>query len=551
MAGLLDMQINQVKERVSEVRRVLRSIEFRLVESGNEMHFVPLEPSDAGQSLWRMRVGSNLLNTEELTFVGGGDVVGVVPGGLPKISPPEWNSSIFGQLFLAAIIISVLGFMEAISIAKAMAARTGQRLDPNQELIGQGIANILGSFGQSYAVSGSFSRSAVNIQSGAVSGLSSVFTSAFVVIVLLFFTPLLYHLPQSVLAAIIMMAVIGLINFRGVVHAYRVKRSDGIISIVSFASTLIFAPHLDRGILVGVALSLGVFLYDKMKPQMADLSLWTDGHFHSTERRRLRQCKHLAVLRFDGPLFFANTSYLEDKVLDRVRKMPELKAILFKADGINEIDASGEEMLSLLVDRLRSGGYDVYFAGFNEQVIDTLKRSHLLDKIGEDHIFITVVQAMDEVWHAVHIDSDEKACPLMEVVPVDADIQKPEARVLLVDDEKDFVSTLAKRLGRRGMNADFCHNGSDALALIRKNDYDAIVLDLRLEKEKGETVLRNILDYRPEQAVILLTGHATIDSAVECMRFGAFDYMLKPCDIEELVKKIHAARRTHPKEGLM
>jgi ActR/RegA family two-component response regulator len=280
-----------------------------------------------------------------------------------------------------------------------------------------------------------------------------------------------------------------------------------------------------------------------MKPQVAELSLWSDGHFHSAKRRRLKLCRHLAVIRFDGPLFFANTSYLEDEVLDRVRKMPELKAILFKADGINEIDASGEDMLSLLVDRLRSGGYDVYFSGFNEDVVDTLRRSHLYEKIGKNHIFITLVDAVDKIWPAIHDNTDETACPLVQVVPLEAETQKPVTRVLLVDDEKDFVAALAKRLNRRGMEADFCYNGTDALARLMENNYDAIVLDLRLENEKGENVLRSILDMRPQQSVILLTGHGAIDSAVECMRYGAYDYMLKPCDIEELVKKIHAAQR--------
>ncbi len=141
-----------------------------------------------------------------------------------------------------AAIISLLGFMEAISIAKAMAAKTGQRLDPNQELIGQGLANMLGSLGQSYPTSGSFSRSAVNIQSGAVSGLSSVFTSLTVVVVLFLFTPLLYHLPQSVLAAIIMMAVIGLINVHGFVHAWEAQWYDGLISVITFVCTLGLRP---------------------------------------------------------------------------------------------------------------------------------------------------------------------------------------------------------------------------------------------------------------------------------------------------------------------
>ena len=184
----------------------------------------PAGAKDDGRT-WRVKVGNNALKTEELRMMGGGAVVGEIPKGLPSLTMPKFDMSAFSHLISSAIIISLLGFMEAISIAKAMAAKTGQRLDPNQELIGQGLANIIGAMTLAYPVSGSFSRSAVNLQSGAVSGLSSLFTSITVGLVLLFFTPLLYHLPQSVLAAVIMMAVIGLINASGFIHAYRQKNT--------------------------------------------------------------------------------------------------------------------------------------------------------------------------------------------------------------------------------------------------------------------------------------------------------------------------------------
>ncbi len=187
-------------------------------------------------------------------MTGGGAVVGVIPRGLPSLTMPKIDLKTLLHLFPYAAIISLLGFMEAISIAKAMAGKTGQRLDPNQELIGQGLANIFGSIGESYPTSGSFSRSEVNLQAGAVSGLSSVFTSLTVVIVLLFFTPLLYHLPQPVLAAVIMMAVIGLVNVSGFIHAWNAQWYDGAISIITFIATLAFAPHLDKGIMIGVVL---------------------------------------------------------------------------------------------------------------------------------------------------------------------------------------------------------------------------------------------------------------------------------------------------------
>ena len=216
-----------------------------------------------------MNVGNKPIKVESIRMIGGGAVVGTVPKGLPSFTVPPLDFKVFLHLLPYAIIIALLGFMEAISIAKALAGKTGQRLDPNQELIGQGLANMIGAIGKGYPVSGSFSRSAVNFQAGALTGFSSVFTGIAVLIALLFFTPLLYHLPQSVLAAVIMMAVIGLINVSGFIHAYKAQKYDGIISIISFIATLAFAPHLDKGIMIGVALSISIFLYKSMKPKIS------------------------------------------------------------------------------------------------------------------------------------------------------------------------------------------------------------------------------------------------------------------------------------------
>jgi MFS superfamily sulfate permease-like transporter len=314
-----------------------------------------------------------------------------------------------------AVIIALLGFMEAISVAKAMAAITGQRLDPNRELIGQGLANICGAVAKSYPTSGSFSRSAVNLQSGAISSLSSVFTSLTVVVVLLFFTPLLYHLPQSVLAAIIMMAVVGLVNVRGFIHAWQAQWYDGAISIITFVATLVFAPHLEWGILVGVILSILVFLYKSMRPKVVDLSLGTDRVLHDSVASGLEECRYIDVVRFDGPLFFANASYLEDQIRNRRRTKKELKHIIISSSGINDIDASGEEALSLTVDRVRSAGIDISLSGVNRSVLNVLKRTHLIVKIGEDHIYPTVEEAISAVHDQTHRGGEEKNCPLNTV----------------------------------------------------------------------------------------------------------------------------------------
>ncbi|MCW8888828.1 MAG: sulfate permease, partial [Gammaproteobacteria bacterium] len=230
----------------------------------------------------------------------GGSVVGTIPEGLPALSLPNFNLELMGQLLPTAIVISLVGFMEAISIAKAMAAKTKDKIDPNQELIGQGIGNIVGSIGQSYPTSGSFSRSAVNIGAGAKTGMSSVITGLVVLITLLFLTPMLYHLPSAVLAAVIMMAVIGLINFGAVKHAWKACKHDVIASMVTFVATLGFAPHLEEGIMVGAGLAIGLYLYRSMKPRVAHLGRYDDGTLRDLATHPdLPTDERIIVVRFD------------------------------------------------------------------------------------------------------------------------------------------------------------------------------------------------------------------------------------------------------------
>jgi len=421
--NLINVKIESLKENVCEYRTELRNIKFKAIrdEAGklkfNKKGDIPPDAKTEGGD-WQLKIGNNCLKADGLVFLGGGDVVGNIPRGLPGFKIPETKLTDILTLFPMAIIISLLGFMEAISIAKAMAAKTGQRLNPNQELIGQGLANIIGSTAQSYAVSGSFSRSAVNIQAGAQTGLSSVFSSGVVAITLLFFTPLLYYLPQAVLAAIIMMAVIGLVNVRGFIYAWRAQWYDGLIGIITFICTLAFAPHLDKGIMIGVALSLLLYLLRVMKPQIAMLSMHPDGTYRASRIHHLAKCEHIAVIRYNGSIFFTNVNYLEEKILQVIESMPELKHILVVGNGINELDASGEDMVSLLVERVRESGLEISFSGLNDHVLSVMKRTYLLEKIGEDHIYRNATRAIENIIEQAHQGSAEKRCPLKEVVQI-------------------------------------------------------------------------------------------------------------------------------------
>jgi len=429
-AERLALRIDQSKEDAVDFRRQIRSYFFEGVrENDGALVFYQVNeitgPAKGDGRVWRIKVGNTPLQADRLQMIGGGEVVGNIPRGLPSFSLPHIDYHIILHLLPFVVIISLLGFMEAISVAKAMAAKTGQRLDPNRELIGQGLANICGAVAKSYPISGSFSRSAVNLQSGAVSGLSSVFTSLTVVVVLLVFTPLFYHLPQAVLAAIIMLAVVGLINVKGFIHAWQAQWYDGAISIITFIGTLAFAPHLDRGILIGAGLSIFVFLYKSMRPKVVDLSLDVDRTLHDAVASGLKQCRYIDVVRFDGPLFFANASYLEDQIRNRRRSKKDLKHIIISAGSINDIDSSGEEALSLTVDRVRSAGIDISLSGVNRSVMKVFRQTHLIVKIGEDHIYPTIENAINAVHEMTHRGGVEKDCPLTTVCRI---IRTPQKR---------------------------------------------------------------------------------------------------------------------------
>jgi sulfate permease, SulP family len=426
--AMVTAEIDKAKGSAHIMREDLRMIHFSVAKnSGETPEFYTNATLPSGTETdgrkWRIKVSNKALDLENIKMIGAGAVVGVIPKGLKVSIPkaPENSSylSAFFQLLPFAVIISLLGFMEAIAIAKSMAAKTGQKIDPNQELIGQGLANIVGSFGQSYAVSGSFSRSSVNLQSNAVTGVSSVVTSIVVALTLLFFTPLLYHLPQAVLASVIMMAVIGLVNANGFVHAWHAKRSDGAISVITFVSTLYFAPHLHEGIIVGVALTFALFFYKNLRPKVALLSKSKDNTLKNAVKAGLKECDHIAVVRFDGSLIFTNAVYLEDKVLEYISEKPDLLHVLIESSGINDMDASGEDALSILIDTVRGSGRNISFCGVKEEILAVMKRTHLLDKLGEENIYPTSRKALESIYKQIHEKGDCETCPLKGYMPAE------------------------------------------------------------------------------------------------------------------------------------
>ena len=328
----------------------------------------------------------------------GGRIVGAIPQGLPGISipPVDWKASM--HMLPTAFVIALISFMEAMSSAKIIAIKTRTQWNENQELIGQGLAKVAAAFSHAMPVSGSFSRSALNLAAGARTGMSSIFSATAVLLTLLFFTPLLHHLPKPVLAAIIMMAVIGLISFRTIKEAWVAGKQDGVAAIVTFVATLAFAPNIQNGILTGITLSLMLFLFRTMKPRIVLLGLDKDGTLRNAERFSLPKLHpQVTAIRFDGQLYFANVSYFEESVLYLVSQDPELKYILVVGSGINGLDASGVEMLRNLVDRLSQTRITLAFCSIKGTVTDVMRRTGLLDKIGAENIFDSEKTALEDI----------------------------------------------------------------------------------------------------------------------------------------------------------
>ena len=412
---LLKLEQNDAVLENRKRQRALRKLVFAVEPATNtepsKLYLFSQAPSDVKTDGRRWRIKS--ISRGEMKLIGGGEVVGKVPSGLPRISIPPLSWDIFQTLISGAFLISVVGFMEAISMAKAMAAKTKQRVDPNQELIGQGLANIVGSFSQSYPVSGSFSRSAVNLNAGAVTGMASVFTGLIVLVSLLFLTPLLYHLPQAVLAAIIMLAVTGLINFKAFKHAWKANKHDGIAAVVTFFATLALAPHLDKGILIGASLALILYLLRTMKPRVAILGRHPDGTLRDAKVHDLPTSEHIIAVRFDGSLYFANVPLFEDAILEAIANHPKAKFILVVGDGINQLDASGEEIIHHLVQALRENGVTIVFSGLKQQVLQVMKNTGLYSYIGAENFYRTVDNALEAIYQSINDESfDAKFCPL-------------------------------------------------------------------------------------------------------------------------------------------
>ena len=342
-------------------------------------------------------------------------IVGELPSGLGVISIPNFDLGFVSLLGPAVLAMGMIGFTETVAISQAIAIKTKSHFDPNKELIGQGTANLVGSFNSSYPVSGSLARTALNYRVGATSWRASLITSLTVLVVILFFTKYLYFLPQVVLAAIIVYSVSGLLDFKKFKTLWNVNRLDSIASLLTFITTLYFAPELEKGVFIGAGFSLIYFLYRNTHPRVAFLSLYKDKFFHDAHSNHLDVCTNIALVRLDAPLFFANATFFEEEVIKYLAEHKKVTDIIFIGSGINEIDVTGEEILENLTHELKENNKHVFFASMKKPVLEKLYRSGFVDNLGEEQFFSTVKEAVKFLLKHLeheHTHIDQAQCPL-------------------------------------------------------------------------------------------------------------------------------------------
>ena len=327
----------------------------------------------------------------------GVNIIRDIPTGLPTPSIPDFTQNYFKDLLPLALTLSLIAFMEAISQAKAIEDKHNDyKVDANQELIALGLSNIVGSIFKSYPSTGGFSRTAVNDQSGAKTGMSFIIAAGVVALTLLFLTPLFYYLPKAVLGGIIIVAVMGLINIKYPVKLWKYKKDDLIMLLGTFAVTL--SIGIKEGIIVGVILSLGFLIFRSTRPHIAECArIEGTDYFKNVERfENAKGRKDVLIFRFDGQLYFANTNYFKDQLNDMIaKKGPTLKLVILNAEAINHMDSSAVHMLDKTIKDLCKK--EIYFAvaGAIGPVRDIIFNSGLSETIGKELMFVEVNKALE------------------------------------------------------------------------------------------------------------------------------------------------------------
>ena len=313
-------------------------------------------------------------------------IVGTVPKGMPKIALPPLDFSLWLKILVPALLISIVGYVESISVALTLAAKKRQRVDPDQELIALGAANIGSAISGGFPVTGGFSRSVVNFDAGAETPAAGAFTAVGIALATLFLTPLLFFLPNATLAATIIVAVLSLVNLSALKHAWNFSKADFAAMLITILITLI--AGIEPGLIAGVALSIIIHLYNSSRPHIAVVGqIPGTTHFRNVKRHKVVTDPEVLSIRVDESLFFPNARFIEDFINDSVASNPEVRYIILECPAVNTIDISALESLEAINLRLKDGGISFHLSEVKGPIMDRLKRSDFLEKLtGKVHL---------------------------------------------------------------------------------------------------------------------------------------------------------------------
>ena len=329
-------------------------------------------------------------------------VVGSIPSGLPHLAVPEIADVPWREIWPGALAITLVGFVQSFAVAKSLASRRRETVNPNRELVAQGASNIGAALTGAYPVAGGVSRSILNDRAGARSGGSSLVTAATMGLTVLLLTPLFRHLPRAALGAIIVVAVAGLVDIRSYLHTRRYSQAEGLAWIVTFVAVLTYG--LQVGIGVGVGTSLALHIWRTSKPHMPIVGRKPGTeHFRAVERHEVHLCPHVVAMRIDESLYFANASQLETRLINAVAERPEVDAVLLICSSVNFIDTTALEALQRIALELRQEGAILYLAEVKGHVLERLERVGFLEEVGPDRIFLSAQLA----WRALGCEEGE------------------------------------------------------------------------------------------------------------------------------------------------
>jgi len=322
-------------------------------------------------------------------------IVGTVPSGLPPFTVPQWDAALWQQLLVPALLISIVGFVESVSVGQTLAAKRRQRIDPDQELVALGGSNMSAAMTGGFPVTGGFSRSVVNFDAGAQTPAAGLFTAVGLALAALFLTPALYYLPQATLAATIMVAVLSLVDVEIFKRTWRFSRPDFWALSATFGLTLLYGVEV--GLMAGVSLSLALFLYRSSRPHIAIVGL-IEGteHFRNVERHAVQTSQTVLGIRVDESLYFANARYLEDFVNQAMADHPQMKHMILQCSAVNSIDASALESLEAIQHRLSSAGVALHLSEVKGPVMDQLSKTAFLQHL-TGRVFLTHYQAVQQL----------------------------------------------------------------------------------------------------------------------------------------------------------